>query len=333
MRCTIRSCLFSEVIHRGMHRYIIKRILLLIVTAVCISFLVYAMMYFMPGSMTRIAPVNGSGDLLDRLFLRLDIRGGFFSGYLRYAFNLFFKLDMGRNAQSNRPVWDEIWIRMPQTMLLTGGSIFLTVIFGPILGIFAAINHDTWKDRVIMFCTIIGASLPTYVLGIIGTIIFAVKLGWVQVLGFQSLKQLIMPIIVLSVGGIAATARMMRSNMIEILIKDYIVTARAKGVRANMVFFKHATKNAVPTVITVLAGQLVKLIGGSFVVELVFPMPGIGTYLINSISSRNTMAICGSIITIGVIISAIYVISDIACAYVNPRIRERYSLKTAGHQA
>jgi len=315
-------------------RYIIKRILLLIVTAVCISFVVYAMMYFIPASGTRVVTVDGSGDLLDRLFLRLGAHGGFFSGYLRYAFNLFFKLEMGNSSISNQPVLREIFYRLPMTLLLTGGGILITAIFGPLFGIVAAVYHDTWKDHAVMAVSVVGASFPTYVLGILGTILFAVKLRWIKVLGYTSFRQLILPLAVLSVGGIAATARLMRSNMLEILAKDYIVTARAKGLKSQMVFFKHAAKNALPTVITVLSSQLVKLLGGSFIVENVFTIPGVGSYLVRSISSRNSNSICGCIVIIGIIISAVYMLADIASAYVNPRIRGRYSTaKSAGQKS
>ena len=313
-----------------MYRYILRRVALLLVIALCICFAVYTMMYRIPSSAVRGVAVDGSGDALDRFFEKHGAKNGFFSGYLRYAYNLFFKLDMGTSSVSGGPVWRDIKGRMLKTLTLAGGSILLTALLGPLLGIVAAVYHNTWKDHVLMAVTAIGASFPAYVLGVFALMLFAVKLGWVRVLDYSNLKQLMLPIIVLSVGGIASTARMMRSNMLEILGKEYIVTARAKGVQFQRVLFKHALKNAVPSVVTVLATQLVQLLGGSFVVENVFPMAGMGHYLIEAISRRNGNAIQGSIVVIGVMIAAIYMLSDIICAYVNPRIRERY---TSGSRA
>lgn len=307
-----------------MLRYFIRRLLLLIPIILCVTLIVFALMYFLPGSTTSSLPSDGGGDALDAIFEFFGAKDGFVTKYIRYCWNVFTKLEFGSSNRRGNDIGPTIFSKLPRTLLLAVLSVAVICLVGPPLGIFAAIHHNTAKDSAIMTLALVGASIPPYVLGLLLMMLFTLALNWLPAAGYGTVKHIIMPVMTLSIGGVATIARVTRSCMLETMDHEYIVTARAKGLRERLVIYKHALKNAVIPVITVLGSQLGQLVGGAIVVEYVFTYSGLGMYLMDAISSRNQLVVQGCVVVLAALVGLINIISDVAYAYANPQIRAKY---------
>jgi peptide/nickel transport system permease protein len=230
--------------------------------------------------------------------------------------------DLGKSIFSRQPVTERLIAAYPITIRLTFYCFSYTLLLGVFIGVVTAYWHDTWLDNLMRVVSVFGASFPTFWLGLMLILIFAVYLGWFPVAGdMYSFKGLLLPAITLGTGSAAFLARMVRAAMLEVLNSDYIRTARAKGLRENMVVLKHALRNALIPIITVAGFEIGGLLGGAVITENIFSLTGMGDLTINAIANRDYPVIQGTVLAIAFTYLLINLIVDISYAYVDPRIR------------
>jgi len=223
-----------------------------------------------------------------------------------------------------RPVVDLFGERLSATASL-GAIVFLvTIILGIPLGVLAAVKHNSILDRLTMGFTLVGYTIPNYVLGILLIFILALNLRLLPSGSIGTPAHYVLPIISLAVGPIASTARLTRSSLLDVIGQDYLDTARAKGVGEWVVIFKHALRNALIPVVTILGSQLSFLIGGSVIVETVFAWPGIGNLIVNAAKQRDFPVVQYGVILIAISVTLVNLLVDLSYAYLDPRIRENY---------
>lgn len=308
-----------------MHKYIAKRLLMLIPVIIGVSFLVFFIMAMAPGDTAKAilgedAPVEALEALREELGLNdpVPVR------YVNYMKGLL-QGDLGESYKSGRPVFDEIMERFPATLELSfWGMIFAVALSIPI-GIVSATRQYSLMDSVSMVFALLGVATPNFWLGLMLIIAFALNLGWLPSGGNTAgAASLILPVITLGTGCMANITRTTRSSMLEVIRQDYIRTAKAKGVSKNKVINKHALKNALIPVVTVIGLQFGSLLGGAVLTETVFSWPGVGTYLVNSIKAKDTNAVLGCVIIFSICFSIVNLVVDILYAYIDPRIKSKY---------
>lgn len=308
-----------------MYKYIAKRLLMLIPVIIGVSFLVFFIMAMAPGDTAKAilgedAPVESLEALREELGLNdpVPVR------YVNYMKGML-RGDLGKSYKSGRPVFNEIMERFPATLELSfWGMVFAIVLSIPI-GIISATRQYSLTDSVSMIFALLGVATPNFWLGLMLIIVFSLHLGWLPSGGnTDGFASLILPVITLGTGCMANITRTTRSSMLEVIRQDYIRTAKAKGVSKNKVINKHALKNALIPVVTVIGLQFGSLLGGAVLTESVFSWPGIGTYLVNSIKAKDTNAVLGCVIIFSICFSIVNLIVDILYAYIDPRIKSKY---------
>lgn len=249
------------------------------------------------------------------------------------------KLDFGDSFSTDkRPVWDKIKERLPITILINSLSFVLILVIAVPIGISSAAHQYSLYDKVTTIAVFIGFAIPTFWFALLLMILFGVHLDWLPISGFKSMnydtlttsgkmwdisRHLILPVFLEAFGGLAGLSRYMRSNMLEVIRADYITTARAKGLSERVVIYKHALRNALLPVITILGLAIPGLIGGSVIFETVFAIPGMGQLFFMSVMTRDYPLIMG-ILTIGAVLTLVgNLLSDIGYAVADPRIRVR----------
>lgn len=218
----------------------------------------------------------------------------------------------------------ELMKRFPKTLTLAAGSILLSTLIGIPLGISAAIHANGPGDRISMFISMIGVSMPNFWLALMLVLLFALKLHWLPSSGDKGWRYYILPIAANALGGIAGIARLTRSSMLEVIRADYVTTARAKGVAERNVIWHHALPNALIPIITICGGRFGGQLGGTVVIETVFGIAGIGSYMIDGINNRDYTAVQGSVLYIAFTFSVVMLLVDLIYAYVDPRIKAQY---------
>lgn len=230
--------------------------------------------------------------------------------------------DLGRSFYNvNRPVTKMIAELFPTTAFLAGMAMAFAILVGLPAGIIAAINHNRWLDRTTLFGVLLAVSLPAFVLAPILVLVFAIRLQWLPPSGWDSTLHYVLPVLVLAARPTALLSRFMRSSMLEVVRQDYIRTARAKGLSEARVLVKHAFKNAFLPVLTVIGNTFGFLLSGSFVVETIFTIPGIGYESIQSILRRDYPVIQGVALLVAAIFILVNLIVDILYAVIDPRVR------------
>ncbi len=304
-----------------MLQYVIKRLLSTIPVLIGISLLLFFMLRMLPGDPAQVlaGQMASQEDIqLIRHQLGLDrpihVQYAFFLGRLA-------RFDLGRSARTQNPVTEEIWARLPNTMLLAVVAITLACLFGIPAGIISAVRPYTWLDYVVTSTAIFGISMPVFWLGLMLVVVFAVWLQWLPAGGTGTWRHVILPSFTLAAFVVAFIARMTRSSMIEVLSQDYTTTARSKGLKEQVVVIKHALKNALIPIITVVGLQFGMLLGGAVLTETVFAWPGVGRLIVDSILARDYPVIQGAILVFGLLYILVNLVVDLLYAYVDPRIR------------
>src|SRR5512146_2039125 len=228
--------------------------------------------------------------------------------------------DLGDSYITGRPIASDIRERFPKTLELAAAAMLLAVIVGVTIGVASAARPDGWFDRLSLGAAYLGISFPVYWVGLILIFVFAVLLRWLPPSGFGGAKYLVLPALALGSRSVAFLARMTRSAMLEVLGGDYIRTARAKGLRERVVLGRHALRNALIPVITVLGLDFGYYLTGSILTETIFSWPGIGRYVVNAISRRDLPAIQGSVLFLSTVFVLVNLITDLAYAKADPRV-------------
>jgi len=229
--------------------------------------------------------------------------------------------DLGRSIISNELVTERLWVALPVTLALTSTTFVYIMLLGLLIGVVTAYWQDTWVDNLLRVVSVFSASMPTFWLGLMLMLLFAVSLGWLPVISDLSPRGLIMPTLTLGTGGAAALGRLVRANMLDVLSSDYIRAARAKGAREVSVVLHHALRNTLIPVVTIAGFTIGDLLGGAVVTESIFGLSGLGTLAITSILTRDYAVIQADVLFICVVYLACNLIADVTYAFVDPRIR------------
>src|SRR5918912_4139122 len=303
-----------------MCRYILRRLALLVPLLVGASVLVFLTMRLIPGDPARLSLGPEATDEQVQLMRRqwgldqpLPVQYAYWVGHALQG-------DWGRSTVSRVPAGQEITTRLPATLQLAGLSIVFASAIGLGFGVLAAVRHNTWLDRASMVMALLGVCTPTFWLGLMLILVFSVRLGWLPSFGQGGLDHLVLPALTLGAAAAAIIARVTRSSMLDVLSADYLRTARAKGLSEHLVVARHALKNALIPVVTLLGLEFGSLLAGAIVTETVFAYPGIGQLLVNSINNRDFPVIQAALLLFAVQFVLINLLVDVLYAFVDPRI-------------
>lgn len=315
-----------------MNRYLLRRLTQLPVQLLILVVLAFALVHLTPGTTGAVdlqsLGTENSAALRQQLGLDRPLYTQFGDWVWRMA-----RLDFGRSLLDNQPVRTKIWERLPATVLLVGSALLLSLLIAIPLGVISSYYRHSILDYLLTVFAFFGVSIPAFWAAIVAIILFGVKLHWLPVQGMETVgqpvsshawdvfKHLILPATVLALEGTAALARYVRSSMSEALAEDYVRTARAKGLRESTVLFRHALKNALLPLVTLVGLRLPSLIGGSVLVETVFAWPGIGRLGWDSVLKRDYPVVMGLVVCTGVLTIVGNLLADIAYGAIDPRIK------------
>jgi len=303
-----------------LYGYVIRRLLLAIPVLIGVSILVFAIIRFIPGDPARaVAGVNASPEYIEQVRRDLLLDEGLHVQYYVYMSNLL-QGDMGRSTFTRRPVTVELMQRFPNTLLLSATAMAFAIVFGMAAGIVSATRRYSLFDNTSMLLALFGVAAPVFWLGIMFQLLFSVQLGWLPSGGIGTWKHLVLPALTLGLATTALIARITRSSMLDVLGQDYITTARSKGLVERVVVYKHALKNAMIPVVTVMGLQFGTLLGGAVLTETVFSWPGVGRLMVDSILARDYPVVQGAVLILAVLFVTINLVVDIIYAFLDPRI-------------
>ncbi len=304
-----------------MWSYVARRLLLIIPVLLGVAIIVFAMVRMVPGDPAiAIAGVHATEEYITqvRTQMRLDEP-------LHIQFGVFLRDllggDLGRSARTRRPVTAEVGERFVNTLQLAVVALVLATFFGIGAGVISATKPYSIFDNITMLFALFGVAAPVFWLGLMLMLLFSIQLGWLPSAGKGTLAHLILPSITLAAHSMALIARMTRSCMLEVLGLDFITTARAKGLASRVIIIKHALKNAMIPVITVLGMRLGILLGGAVLTETVFAWPGVGRLVVDSIQARDYPVIQGAVLYLAVFFVLINLAVDILYYFLDPRIQ------------
>jgi peptide/nickel transport system permease protein len=332
-----------------LRKYVLKRLLLAIPTLIGVSLLVFSMVHLIPGDPAEVMLYpKGTEEQIEQLRSKMGLDLPIYEQYLRWAINAV-QFDLGKSIQSGEQVLEEIGGRFPATIELAAAALLIAVVVGIPLGVIAAQKRNTFIDYFTISLSLVGVSIPVFWLGLMMIFLFAANLGWlpvsgrimmgmapVEVTGFylidtllagdmegfiNAAKHLVLPAVALSTIPLALVVRITRSSMLDVLSQDYMRTARATGVRYRRRIFRHALKNALIPVVTVIGLQMGILLGGAILTESVFSWPGLGMLIVDAITDRDYPLIQGLVLIIAFIFVLVNILVDIMYSIIDPRIR------------
>ncbi len=314
-----------------MRRYVAQRLISVAFVLVGVSFIVFLVLHLTPGDPAQIllGPL-ATPDELATLRVQLGLDRPVLVQYGRWLSHVA-QGDFGRSIVLRRPVLPEIWRRFRATLILASGGMILAFPLGILVGIMAAIHRGSLSDRFSTVLAMIGISMPAFWVGLLLIIGFSLKLGWLPGTGMYSpagdggltdlLVHLILPAVTLALVPLAVIARLTRSNMLEVLGQDYVRTARAKGISEQTVIVRHAFRNIMVAMVTILGLEVGFLLTGAVYVETVFSWPGIGFMMVNAILTRDFPLVQGGVLLIAATYVLINLGTDLLYAHLDPRIR------------
>lgn len=310
-----------------MLRYIGKRLLMLIPVILVTSLLIFWAMSLTGGDPAiMILGDNATPAQIEELREEMGLNDPFIVQYANYMKGMFTG-DMGKSYITNKDVFKTFMEKLPNTLMLGGAAVLIAVIVSIPLGVYTALNQNTWKDTAGMIFALFGTSMPNFWLGLMLILLFSLKLGWLPSGGKTGFSSLILPAVTVGFGLAALITRTTRSSMLDVIRQDYMTTARAKGCSEKQVIYKHGLKNALIPIITAIGLQMSLVITGSVLAETVFSWPGIGRLVYESISKRDTPMVTGSIIMCSIFMCIINLVVDLIYAFFDPRIKAQYSKK------
>lgn len=304
-----------------MKTYIIQRIFSGIIVLFGLSIFSFALLHLIPGD-PATAMLGGGKPTAEQIATvreQLGLNKPLPEQYLHYMEGLL-SGDLGNSYKTGRPVLTELLERFPATVKLAVTGTVISIIIGIPLGILAARYKGTKLDKLILAMATVGFSLPTFWFGLLVIMVFAVQLGWLPIAGGTGWRDLILPAFTLGIMESTIIIRLTRSTMVEVMGNEYIRTARAKGLHETIILYRHALRNVMVPIITVLGLQIAALMGGAIITEQVFSWPGIGTLSISAISGRDFPIIQGGIMFIGLVYVIVNLIVDLLYVLIDPRI-------------
>lgn len=300
--------------------FIAKRLVQIIPVILGVTLVVFLIMQMVPGDPAAVLAGEGaSQETIEQYREDLGLNRPLIEQYVTYVGNVF-QGDFGNSLKNKQPVLDEILLRLPITMELAFYSILITIILGLVAGIISAMKPYSVRDVSVTVIALLGISVPSFWLGLLLMYLFSVKLQWLPVAGWDGPLNIILPAVTLGVGGAAIVARMTRSSMLDVIGQDYIRTARAKGLREYIVIYKHALRNALIPVITVVGLQFGSLLGGTVLVESVFAINGLGRMIVDAIRTRDLPMVQGGVLVASLVFVFVNLLVDVMYRAVNKRI-------------
>ena len=308
-----------------MIRYTIKRILTLIPVALGVAIVIFTIMYFAPGDAVRLILGNSaSQEQITALQNSLGLNDPYFVQLVRFLKDTFLHFDLGNSWVNNTSVMNELITRLPRTFTLALICFATQILIAIPLGVTAAVHRNKWQDILCTIVVLVGLSLPGFWLALMMILNFSFKLHWLPSYGIGTWLHWIMPGIAASLMGIGVIARQTRSQMLEVIRSDYIITARAKGVSETVIRYKHALPNALIPVVTGIGTSFGASLGGSVVVESAFSIPGIGKYLVDGISSRDLPVVRGGVVFLAILFCVVVLLVDLVYTFIDPRIKSQF---------
>lgn len=303
-----------------MGRYIVKRVFLAVVTIWLVATITFFLMFMVPGG-PFLAEKSPSPATLEALNRKYGLDQPVIVQYKNYMLNLL-KGELGESIkQRGRTVGDIISRGFKVSARVGGISILVSVLIGVPLGCVAALNRGKWLDNLIMVVATFGIAVPSFVISTVLMMVFSIKLDLLPTYGLTSWQHYIMPVIALSFYPTVYISRLMRTSMLDVLGQDYMRTAKAKGLSQFKMLFKHALRNAILPVVTYLGPLIAYTLTGSFVVEKIFTIPGLGNEFISSITGRDYTMIMGTTIFLASLVIIMNLVVDIAYKIIDPRIK------------
>jgi peptide/nickel transport system permease protein len=297
-----------------------------------ISLLIFAILEFSPGDpATIILGDRAPQESIDALREQMGLNRPFF---IRYADFLADALrgDLGVSYRTKLPVFDEIMARLPTTLILAVGAIVLMVLVGLPIGVLSAVKQYSLVDGVTLAGALILTSMPGFWLGTVLILVFALSLGWLPATGGSSFSGFILPWVTLAASQIASLIRMTRSNMLEVIRADYIKMARAKGAPEKTVIVRHALRNALMPIVTIIGLNFSALLGGTMIIESVFALPGLGTLAVISVRQKDIPMVMAEVLFIALIGGLINLLVDVLYVYIDPRLKSQYVRPVGGRR-
>ncbi|NJD02394.1 MAG: ABC transporter permease [Ruminiclostridium sp.] len=303
--------------------YIIKRFLYSFITLFIVISITFLLMHAIPGSIftkDRELPPN----IIKNIEAKYGLDLPFYQQYFRMLGNIA-HLDFGMSMQNEgRKVNDIISQQFPNSAMLGIFALLICMMIGIPLGIISALKNGKWQDNASMVLATLGVTIPSFVLAVLAQYVFSVKLKLFPVIGFSSIRHAILPAIALSFFPLSFVARLIRSSMLETLEQDYIRTARAKGLAEGIVIYRHALKNSIIPVVTYFGPLIAGILTGSFVIETIFNIPGLGRYYVQSISNRDYTTIIGVTVFYAAFVIIMNLVVDIVYVLIDPRIKLKH---------
>lgn len=304
-----------------MIQYAVRRLLLAVPTLFGVTLLVFSMVRMLPGDPAQaMAGVHATQEYIEQVRRTLGLDQPLHVQYGRFMIGLF-RGDLGTSIRTGLPVSREVWSRMVPTLELTLVSLFLATFFGVAVGVISSTKPYSVFDYTSMFGALVGLSAPVFWLGLMLMLLFSVRLGWLPAAGRSGPINLILPSVTLAASSVALVARFTRSTMLEVMRQDYVNTARAKGLRQRAVVLRHALRNALIPIVTIIGLRFGALLSGAVLTETVFAWPGVGRLMVDSISARDYPVVQGAVLLLALAFVIINLVVDLLYGVVNPRIQ------------
>ena len=309
-----------------MIKYIIKRLLQMIPVLLGVLIIVFSLSYLMPGDpVLNKLPDNYTQEQYDQVEHEMGLDQPYLVQLGQYIWGVVTRLDLGTSYMTNRAVSATIAERVGVTIQLGVLSVCVTVVLGIPFGIISAIKQKTALDYTVSILAVVLASIPGFWLALMGIVVFSIKLNLLPASGLSTPLHYVLPVAASGMMSLAGTTRMTRSSLLEVIRQDYIRTARAKGLREMAIIRKHALKNALIPVITMIGGQISMVIGGNVIIESIFNIPGIGSLMVTGINNRDYPTIMGITLVIAVFVCCMNLLVDLAYAAIDPRIKAQFA--------
>jgi ABC-type dipeptide/oligopeptide/nickel transport system permease component len=303
-----------------MLKYIVSKMISLVVILFVVSILVFLMVHMIPGDpVLNMLGLHAPPEAVQATRDKMGLNDPLHIQYIRFVSNAL-KGDFGTSIRTRRPVVDEILGRYRYTLVLAIGGTIVAAFIGIVIGIISAIKQNKFLDNFLMIFSLLSVSTPSFFLAIIFILVFSLYLGWFPSIGMYSAKHYVLPIFALGMQSVGLIARMTRSAMLEVLREDYVRTAYAKGVPAHRVILSHALRNALIPIVTILGLRFGGLLAGSALIESVFAIPGIGRLMIDAVLTRDYPVVQSTVLVLSTTFVFINTIVDILYRLVDPRI-------------
>jgi len=304
--------------------YVLRRLVGTVPVLFGVTLVVFAMTWLTPGdpvvALLGESAQGITGQAREELRRELGLDRPWPVQYVEYVSGLA-RGDLGVSARSRRPVLREVLDRLPATAELALAGLAIAVVVGVSLGVAAALRKRTWVDALAIAVALVGVSVPVFWSGFLLMLVFSLELGWLPASGRGTLRHLVLPALTVGIASAAFIARITRGAVLETLGQDYVRTARAKGVPARTVLVRHALRNALLPIVTVVGLQLGSLLGGAVLTETVFAWPGVGRMLVDAILARDLPLVQGSVLVVSLLFILVNLAVDLSYAAINPRVR------------